>query len=65
MPKIPQYVMEHPDIWYLGTKSFEQIYSTISSVNSEAQMNALYGFVGGVILVGQTKKFLRKRLGGE
>jgi len=65
LPRIPQYVMEHPDVMYLLGKSFEQVYSAFSRVNSEVQMNALYGFVGGVILVGQTKKFLRKRIGGE
>jgi len=65
VPKIPQYVAEHPDMMYLARKSFEQLYSAFSSVSSEAQMNALYGFIGGVILVGQTKKFLRHRIGGE
>jgi len=65
LPKIPQYVMEHPDILFLLEKSFERLYSAFSRVNAFAQIGALSGLVGGVIIVGRTKRFVRKGVGGE
>ena len=65
LPKIPKYISENPNISDLLHKSFAQIYSSIIAVNSTAQEYAIAGFVGGIILVGQTRSFLRKRLGGE
>jgi hypothetical protein len=65
LPKIPKYISENPDIGDLLHKSFAQIYSSLIGINSFAEDCAIAGFVGGVILVGQTRSFLRKRLGGE
>jgi hypothetical protein len=65
LPKVPKYISENPNIADLLHKSLVQIYSSIIAVNGIAQDYAVAGFVGGIILVGQTKGFLRKRLGGE
>ena len=65
LPKVPRYVAENPSVFNMLEKSVEQLYSSLIGVNSFAQECAIAGFVGGVILVGQTKGFLRKRLGGE
>jgi len=65
LPKVPRYVAENPNVFNMLEKSIGQLYSSLIGVNSFAEDCAIAGFVGGVILVGQTKGFLRKRLGGE
>ena len=65
LPKISKYALDNPNTGDLLEKAFTQMYSSLSNVNTGAQISAIAGFVGGVILVGQMKKFFRHRLGGE